>query len=91
MVPPVMVVASMVVMVMVVRMFLRRRRRASWFCCCCCCSGGLESELELLHLLAGMHVLRGHLVQLMRKAILNVEQVLDGELGETKSLDHGLV
>jgi hypothetical protein len=103
-VPPV-VVASMMVMVVVVRMFPGRRRRSSWSssCCCCCCrcccggsqagllGRGLEAELELLHLLAGMYVLRGHSVQLMREAILDIEQVFDGELGETKPLNHGLV
>ena len=38
-----------------------------------------------------MYVLCGHSVQLMRETVLDVEEVFNGELGETKALDYGLV
>jgi len=43
------------------------------------------------HLPSCPNVLHGHSVQLMRQAVLDVQEVLDSELGQPETLDHGLV
>lgn len=38
-----------------------------------------------------MYMLCSHSIKLICKTILDIKQIFDGKLGETKSLDHGLI